>query len=97
MRFGVCLLPARGSHGRRRHCLERYDKSRSPVFSVTLGFDDSTVRRDHGFGNGQTEPEAPKTPGDGALTLFERVKNRLDFFRFDADPGVRGPDFNRPG
>ena len=88
------LVPAGGSQRRRRHGLESHDKSRSPVSPETLGFDDSAVGRDHGFGNGQTEPETPEPPCDGALALLERVKNRLKLIRLDSDPGVRGPDFD---
>ena len=94
LRFGVFLSPPVEASDRRRHGLESHDKSRSPVSPETLGFDDSAVGRDHGFGNGQTEPETPEPPCDGALALLERVKNRLELIRLDSDAGVRGPDFD---
>src|SRR2546430_2756359 len=49
---------------------------------------------DHRLGNGETQSQAAETPRDRALTLLKSVKDFVDLFLLDPDPGVGDSDFD---
>src|SRR5438093_11376924 len=52
------------------------------------------MRIDHRLGNGETQSKAAETPRDRALTLLKSIKDFVDLFLLNPDPGVSDEDFD---
>src|SRR5438477_4542340 len=52
------------------------------------------MRVNHCFGNSEPKAEAAIPTGDRTLALLKCVKDLVDLFRFDPDPGVGDANFN---
>ena len=68
--------------------LEHHPERRPPALAGALGLQRAAVGLDDALADGQAQPQAAELAGDRRLPLLERVEDRRQDLRLDADAGV---------